>query len=346
MKKTSHRSTRREFLAGATAAVLGGVVGPRSVAGSTVAGLPYFDEKGWQIGCWSRPWSKFDYRVGFDAIAEAGFKYVGLTGAKTKTRRVIATATTLEDSAKVGEEARKRGLKIVTAYGGGIPLDSDEALRKMIDNAAAAGAWSVLLAHVGKPDNFDVACQTVARCCDHAAEKKMAIVLKPHGGTTGTGPELRKAIEKIGGYDLILTGQRALDTGASQMGPRLAEYLGLPQVLEVRQVSGLDNGKLMAKRNWKDGLAEIEVGLPALLSIAPQANQPRLPHGARIMSAYREWEVAAWGLADLGLTEEELSPLIGLQREAFPPERTLGELITGTPDEAAKELAQILKTRS
>jgi len=157
---------------------------------------------------------------------------------------------------------------------------------------------------------------------------------------------LGKAIEKIGGYDLILTGQRALDTGASQMGPRLAEYLGLPQVLEVRQVSGLDNGKLMAKRNWKDGLAEVEVGLPALLSIAPQANQPRLPHGARIMSAYREWEVTTWGLADLGLTAEELIPLISLQRKAFPLERTIGELITGTPDEVAKELAQILEARS
>ncbi len=157
---------------------------------------------------------------------------------------------------------------------------------------------------------------------------------------------LGQAIEKIGNYDLILTGQRALDTGASQMAPRLAEYLGLPQVLEVRQVSGLSNGKLRAKRNWKNGFAEVEVGLPALLSIAPQANQPRLPHGARIMSAYREWEVAAWDLADLGLTEEELSPLIRLQRRAFPPERTLGELITGTPDEAAKELVHILKTRS
>ena len=160
---------------------------------------------------------------------------------------------------------------------------------------------------------------------------------------------LGQAIEKIGdlgsgnGYDLILTGQRALDTGASQMGPRLAEYLGLPQVLEVRQVSGLDNGKLRAERNWKDGLAEVEVGLPALLSIAPQANQPRYPHGARIMNAYREWEVTTWGLADLGLTEEELSPLISLQRKAFPPERTIGELITGAPDEAAKELAQLLR---
>ncbi len=157
---------------------------------------------------------------------------------------------------------------------------------------------------------------------------------------------LGKAIRKIGEYDLVLTGQRALDTGASQMGPRLAEYLGLPQVLEVHEVSGLDNGKLRAKRNWKEEFAEVEVGLPALLSIAPQANQPRYPHGARIMNAYREWKVTTWGLAELDLTEEELSPLIGLQRKTFPPERTLGELITGTPDEAAKELARILETES
>ena len=149
--------------------------------------------------------------------------------------------------------------------------------------------------------------------------------------------------KQIGGYDLIITGQRALDTGASQIGPRLAEYLDLPQVLEVREVSGLSNGKLRAKRNWKAGFAEVEVGLPALLSVAPQANEPRYPHGARIMSAYREWKVTTWGLGDLGLTEEELSPLIGLQRKAFPPERTLGELLTGAPDEAARELAQLLR---
>ncbi len=153
---------------------------------------------------------------------------------------------------------------------------------------------------------------------------------------------LGKAIEKIGDYGLILTGQRALDTGASQLGPRLAEYLGLPQVLAVREVSGLDNGTLRAKRRWGESYAEAEVSLPALLSIAPQASQPRYPHGARIMNAYREWEVTTWGSADLGLTEEDLNPLIRLQREAFPPERTLGELITGAPDEAARELAQLL----
>ncbi|MEE8163591.1 MAG: hypothetical protein V3T92_06270, partial [Anaerolineae bacterium] len=62
-----------------------------------------------------------------------------------------------------------------------------------------------------------------------------------------------------------------------------------------------------------------------------------------IMNAYREWEISTWGLADLGLAEEELSPLIGLRRKAFPPERTFGELITGAPGEAAKELAQLLR---
>lgn len=156
---------------------------------------------------------------------------------------------------------------------------------------------------------------------------------------------LGKAIEKIGDYDLILTGQRALDTGASQIGPRLAEYLGLPQVLEVRKVCDLSNGKLRAKRNWKGGCAEVEVSLPALLSVAPQANQPRYSHGARIMNAYREWKITTWGLANLGLTEEELSPMIRFQREAFPPERTLGELIAGGPGEAAKELAQVLRDK-
>ncbi|MFQ5813987.1 MAG: hypothetical protein ACE5I2_12505, partial [Anaerolineae bacterium] len=79
---------------------------------------------------------------------------------------------------------------------------------------------------------------------------------------------------------------------------------------------------------------------------APQANAPRYPHGARIMNAYREWEVTTWGLADLDLAEEEFSPLIGLQRKAFPPERPLGELVTGTPEEAAKELAQLLRGKS
>jgi sugar phosphate isomerase/epimerase len=195
----THPITRRGFLGQAAAATAAGLTAAGWAAASQAAAAPpYLQDRGWRIGCWSRPWAKYDYRVGMDAIAEAGFKYMSLTGAKTRTGRVIATATTLEESQLVGEEARKRGLTIVNVYGGGVPLDAgSDSLRKMIDNCAAARGQSVLLAHVGKEDTFDVSCKTVAEGCDYALEKQIAIVLKPHGGTKGDGPQLREAVRRI-----------------------------------------------------------------------------------------------------------------------------------------------------
>jgi electron transfer flavoprotein beta subunit len=155
---------------------------------------------------------------------------------------------------------------------------------------------------------------------------------------------LGKAIQKIGDYDLVLLGQRALDTGGEQLGPRLAEYLDLPQITNVRELS-VSDGKVRAKRIWKRGYALVEASLPALLTIAPDSNEPRYPHGARIISAYREWEVEIWGAKDLSLTEEELIPLTEVRRKAFPPPREFGEKIRGTPKEAARDLVRYLKAR-
>lgn len=190
--------TRRRFLGRALAAGAAGLAVSQLGAATATDGPPYLQDRGWLVGCWTRPWAKEDYRVAMDAIAEAGFQYIALTGAKTKTGRVIAPAATLEESQQVGEEARKRGLTITNVYGGGVSLHpGGESLRKMIDNCAAAGAWSVLLAHMGNEETFRESCKTVADCCDYAAEKQVVIVLKPHGGTTGTGPQLRRAVELV-----------------------------------------------------------------------------------------------------------------------------------------------------
>ena len=202
---TPAQLTRRRFLGRTLAAGAAGLAAPQLAAATAIGGPPYLQDRGWLIGCWTRPWAKEDYRVAMDAVAEAGFKYIALTGAKTKTRRVIAPATTLEESRQVGEEAGKRGLTITNVYGGGIPLHpGGESLRKMIDNCAAAGAWSVLLAHMGNEETFRDCCKTVADCCDYAAEKQVVIVLKPHGGTTGTGPQLRRAVELVGHENFTL----------------------------------------------------------------------------------------------------------------------------------------------
>lgn len=189
--------TRRRFLGCTLAAGAASLAAGRSLAAAEPA-LPYFQDRGWLVGCWTRPWAQYDYRVGFDAIREAGFRYVALTGAKTRTKRVIALQTTLEEAAEVGREARARGLTITNVYGGGVPLDKGpDALRKMIDLCEAAGAWSVLLSGIGNEANYADCCRTVADCCEYAAGKRIAIVLKPHGGTTGTGPLLRDAWQRV-----------------------------------------------------------------------------------------------------------------------------------------------------
>jgi len=156
----------------------------------------------WQIGCYTRPWAKYDYRVALDAIAEAGFKHAGLMTAKSKNNLVISVATTLEEAEQAGREARKRGLKIPSVYGGGIPVNKSleagiEGLRKLIDNCAACGAGNLLMGGIGNEKLYDTYYKAIAECCDYAAEKGIGISVKPHGGLNATGPQCRKTIEMV-----------------------------------------------------------------------------------------------------------------------------------------------------
>lgn len=157
----------------------------------------------WQIGCYTRPWDQHDYRVALDAIAEAGFKYAGLMTTKSKSRLVISTATTPEEAQEVGREVRKRKLAVPSVYGGGIPVQQSlkagiEGLRKLIDNCAACGAKNLMMGGIGDEKLYDAYYKAIAECCDYAAEKKIGISVKPHGGMNATGPQCRKTIEELG----------------------------------------------------------------------------------------------------------------------------------------------------
>lgn len=158
------------------------------------------DSSKWRIGCYTRPWAEYDYREAFDAIAEAGFQYVGLM---TSTNGLLITVETGEDEARaIGEEAAKRGLKIPSAYGGNIPVrDSLEegiaGLKRLIDNCAAAGSETVLMGGTPNADIYDVYFKAIAECCDYAAGKGVGIRLKPHGGLNATGPQCREAVEMV-----------------------------------------------------------------------------------------------------------------------------------------------------
>jgi electron transfer flavoprotein alpha/beta subunit len=80
-----------------------------------------------------------------------------------------------------------------------------------------------------------------------------------------------------------------------------------------------------------------------VITVAPKAYRPRYAPGARIMNAYREWDVPVWGLADLGLNAEDLKPRLVFRSETFPPPLEVGEKFRGDPAETAQDVVVALR---
>ncbi len=175
--------TRRHFLGTTLAAA--GALATRGFA---------VDAPRWQIGCYTRPWDQHDWRVAFDAIAGAGFKYVGLMTTKNKNHLILCTESTTEEAAAVGAEAKQRGLQIISMWGG--QFKDSAGLKRLIENSAACGCPHLLL---GGTDEKGAAAyyKIIADCCDFAAEKKVGLSVKPHGGNNANSAQCRKLIEQV-----------------------------------------------------------------------------------------------------------------------------------------------------
>ncbi len=158
---------------------------------------------------------------------------------------------------------------------------------------------------------------------------------------------LSHGVRKLGEFDLIFVGHRVAGYGGSQVGPRLAELLGIPQVTRAREVTVAD-GKVEVKRTMTEGYALLELPLPALLTVDEGANKPRYPTLASVISAYREREVALWSLSDLGLDLANLKEesVVTPVRETYAAEEpTRGERITGEAPHLAQMLLARLRSR-
>ena len=194
--------SRRDFLDHSLKLGAAGIALSCPAASDVLADQKNHKDSPWQIGCYTRPWDKQDYRVALDAIAEAGFKYAGLMTTKSKTRLVISASSTPEEALQVRDELKKRGLAVPSVYGGGIPVAQSleagiNALRKLIDNCAICNAKNLLMGGIADEKLFKLYYKAIAECCDYAAQKGMGISVKPHGGLNATGPQCRKTLEMV-----------------------------------------------------------------------------------------------------------------------------------------------------
>jgi sugar phosphate isomerase/epimerase len=179
--------SRRQFVATIVAASGAAVAAP--VLGG--------ESSRWQIGCYTRPWAAYDYRVALDGIAAAGFEYVGLMTAKSKDNLIISVTTTPDEASGVGVEVKRRGLKVISLWGGQFPTDSPAGLKRLIDDTAACGCPHLMLG--GTSEKLETAYyKIVADCCDYALAKGVGLSVKPHGGSNPSGAQCRKIIDRIG----------------------------------------------------------------------------------------------------------------------------------------------------
>ena len=100
--------------------------------------------------------------------------------------------------------------------------------------------------------------------------------------TLATGYVLSQAIRKLPKPDLVLCGRQAIDGDTAQVGPQLAEKLGIPQYTYAEQVLSLDRQQTTVKRSLEGDCELVRGPLPALLTVVGTANQPRPPAAKRV----------------------------------------------------------------
>ena len=156
---------------------------------------------------------------------------------------------------------------------------------------------------------------------------------------------LARGIAKIGAYDLVLCGKQAIDGDTGQVGPGIAEQLGVPHVGLVRKIHEIHADHLVVERLTDDGYEVAQCRLPAVLTVVKEINEPRTP-SLRGKMAAKKAEIIKWGAADLGTPDDKVG-LLGSPTQVVkimtPPCREGGEKYEGEAPELVDKLFDTLK---
>ena len=104
--------------------------------------------------------------------------------------------------------------------------------------------------------------------------------------TLATSYALSMAVRKINEYDLILCGRQAIDGDTAQVGPQVAEKLGLSQITYAEEIQKVENGKVTVKRRLERGVEVVEGQLPIVITVNGTAPVCR-PRNAKFLQKYK-----------------------------------------------------------
>ena len=197
------------------------------------------------------------------------------------------------------------------------------------------------------PPQADVALrEALAMGCDDA----YLLSAREFGGsdTCATAIIISSALKKIG-YDIVFTGRQAIDGDTAQVGPQIAENLGIPQISYTEELVDVTDKTITVKRQYEDRYHIIEAQLPCLLTAIQELAEPRYMHAGGIIDAYAK-DITVWGFEDLS---DVINPdHIGLQGSPTKVVTSFGKMPKGagtklevTPDEAVEAIIAKMEER-
>ena len=203
---------------------------------------------------------------------------------------------------------------------------------------------SVTAVCMGPPQADTALREALAMGCDEA----VLVSAREFGGSYATATILGAALRKIG-YDLVITGRQAIDGDTAQVGPQVAEQLGIPQISYAEEVD-IQGDALTVKRQFEDQYHILKVKTPCMITALSELAEPRYMSVGGIVDAYNK-EVKVLGFSDL---KEGLNPdWIGLAgsptnvKQSFTKQpKASGTVLSGlSADEAVEAIMSSLIER-
>ena len=187
------------------------------------------------------------------------------------------------------------------------------------------------------------ATEALRECVALGADKGVLVSDRAFGGsdTLATSYTLSAAVRKLGKFDLILCGMQAIDGDTAQVGPSMAEQLGIAQVTFVSKIE-INGDTLKVQREQDECYEIVEAKLPLLMTVVRSINDPRLPTVKGIMKS-KKAQFDVLGVLDLVVDEARLG-LKGSTTRVYkifsPPKRS--NTIKIEKDNAQEAVAELL----
>lgn len=163
--------------------------------------------------------------------------------------------------------------------------------------------------------------------------------------TWATSHVLSLGIRKLGKPEMIICGKQTIDGETGQVGPELAEMLGLPFVSCVTKIEELAEGHVKMQRMAEEGHHVVEMQLPGVISVVKEINVPRLPSLRGLMQA-KKATITVWNAQELGVDVARVgsngSPA-RLVRVSRPQRSGQRELLQGSVESQVEQLIAKLR---